>query len=172
MQILLRMRDTAVYSCVCGSSNDSRVDSQSCPIHVENTSTHKTSTWRGRCHLNMCWLSVNGVDVCWLPGRNGPEWKLSVLTSARILPPWTLVMSCFLDVATTMLSKFMFFCFRFFPHFFLCTLLVLLHSLYRGRKKGRILGMRERNGGWWIANYLQPQKWMVESGWLKHELAT
>ena len=118
------------------------VDSQSCPIHVENTSTHETSTWRGRCHLHMCWL----------PGRNGPEWKLSVLTSARILPPWTLVMSCFLDVATTMLSKFMFFCFRFFPHF-LCTLLVLLHS---PKKK-------EGNGGRWIANHLQPQKTRFKS---------
>ena len=59
----------------------------------------ETTMRRDRCHLNMLyWLSVNGVDVCWLPGCNGPEWKLSVLTLARILPLWTLVM--FIDVAT------------------------------------------------------------------------
>ena len=59
-------------------------------------SLQRLSTRCGRCHLNMlCRLFVNGVDVCWLPGRNGPEWKLSVLMSARILPLWTLVMSCF-----------------------------------------------------------------------------
>ena len=48
--------------------------------------TLMTSTLRNRCQLNMCW-SINGVVVCWLAGRNGPEWKLSVLASARSLLP-------------------------------------------------------------------------------------
>ena len=86
------------------SWNVLNMNQKSFPIHVENISTQALLAQAFRD----CWRSVvvaiwtccagclvNGVGVCWLPGRNGPECKLSVQASARILPPWTLVMSCF-----------------------------------------------------------------------------